>query len=234
VRPGAALSVANVNGRITVTGWDQPRIRVIADKKVERTDDADAKAVMAQLKVDMLQRDNAITVRTQEPKDHAGLWDFLFGNFHDASVTYEIYVPRGLKLALDNTNGALMVTGVEGALALETTNGRLELTRCGGTLDVETTNGRIEADLVSLDTRAASSFETTNGRIELTVPQALRADVDASTTNGSIDTDLPVATRSVGKTSLRGAINGGGAPLKLRTTNGGIRIHSGSAAAAAR
>lgn len=230
VRLGATLDVANVNGSITVSGWDQPRIRVIAEKVVDRTDSAEARSVMAQLKVEMSERGNSVSVRTVQPKDHAGLWDLLFGNWHDASVSYEIYVPRALEVDLETTNGALKLKEVQGTLKLETTNGRIELTRCGGAISAETTNGRIEADLLSLDAKGTNSLETTNGRIEVTVPATLHANVDAGTTNGSIESDLPIATRSMARTSLRGTVNGGGVPLKLRTTNGGIRIHASAGA----
>ena len=44
VRPGAAFSLTNTNGHITVRGWDQPRIRVHAVRHVESRD-ADAPSI---------------------------------------------------------------------------------------------------------------------------------------------------------------------------------------------
>jgi hypothetical protein len=58
------------------------------------------------------------------------------------------------------------------------------------------------------------------------VPANIAADVDAGTTNGSIKTDLPISTTRVDRNSLRGSINGGGTPLRMRTTNGGIAIRT--------
>jgi DUF4097 and DUF4098 domain-containing protein YvlB len=109
-------------------------------------------------------------------------------------------------------------------MKLETTNGKIEVLRCAGHLDAETTNGSIRAELTSVDAGQPMQFETTNGRISIALPATYGARVDASTSNGGIRTELPVATTAVDRNSLRGTINGGGAELKLRTTNGSIEI----------
>ncbi len=119
-------------------------------------------------------------------------------------------------------------------LKAETTNGHVRLDRCAGSIDASTTNGRITAELLSVERNHTNRLSTTNGRVELTVPTTLAADIDASTTNGSIESDLPVATHTFGKHSLRGTINGGGAPLRISTTNGSIEIHSIGAATVSR
>ncbi len=47
----------------------------------------------------------------------------------------------------------------------------------------------------------------------------------ARTTNGSVRTDFPITVQgTLRKNRLDGEINGGGAALELRTTNGSIRI----------
>jgi DUF4097 and DUF4098 domain-containing protein YvlB len=98
--------------------------------------------------------------------------------------------------------------------------------RCAGSLDASTTNGSINAELTSVTRGHRLRFETTNGRISVALPASLAVDVDADTTNGSIRSDLPVATTRISRNSLRGTINGGGTPLELRTTNGGIEIRT--------
>jgi DUF4097 and DUF4098 domain-containing protein YvlB len=114
--------------------------------------------------------------------------------------------------------------GRDGRLQRGNDDGRIELTRCGGSIDATTTNGRITADLVTIAKGKSLALETTNGRISISVPSNLAADVDAGTTNGKIHTDLPVETRHIDRNTLRGKINGGGTPLRLRTTNGSIEI----------
>lgn len=229
-RPGALLQVDNTNGSITIASWDQPKIRVRAEKVVDRADDAEARQIMKQLRVDMTPRgDGGLSIATQTPRNNSlGIFDILLGHWVQAKVTYEITVPRSMSLDVTDVNGHVEVTGVTGDLKIETTNGRIEMARCGGTADVSSTNGRIIAELVSINPQRQSRFDTTNGRVVLTVPSNLAAEVDASTTNGGINSDLPVLTRGTNRHSLRGTINGGGAKLKIRTTNGSIEIHSGN------
>ena len=229
VRAGSRFTLDNVNGKISITSWDQPRIRVQAMKSVERTDPDDAKKALAELKIEMTPSDGGLAVRTIVPKQNStGLWDMMFGNFNNATVHYEVTVPRNTNVEVSNTNGHIHVAGVNGAFQVETTNGRIELDRCGGSFDVETTNGAVEAKLTSLDAQKPLKIETTNGRIEIALPASVRANVDASTTNGSIETEMPLtlAAKSNDRHSLRGTINGGGASVSLRTTNGGISIRT--------
>lgn len=210
VRSGAKLALDNVNGRITITSWDQPRIRVRAEKSIERTDAKDAKQAMAELRVEMEATADGVSVKTVMPKKNsAGLWDFMFGNFNSATVIYEVTVPRVTNVDVSNTNGRIQMSGVTGVL------------------HVETTNGAVKAELATLDPARPTRIETTNGRIDLTLPRTTRGSIDAETTNGKVQSDVPVTVRSSDKNSLRGTINGGGgASLRLRTTNGGIQIHA--------
>ena len=88
VRPGAAVSLTNVNGRITVKAWDQPRVRVIALKEVEADRDEVQKA-MNELRVEMQPRDGGLVITTHYPNEgrghHGGsLFGWLFGDDVDA------------------------------------------------------------------------------------------------------------------------------------------------------
>lgn len=225
VRPGAKVVLTNVNGRVTVTAWDQPKVRVVAEKEVH-ADRGEVKEALRNLRVEMQPRDGGLVVTTHDPRsgDGGGFFDWIFGDHVSREVTYELTVPRTMSIEVDNTNGSIHVTGVAGAHDLETTNGKIEVSRCGGSLDASTTNGSIHAELVKVAKGQPMLFHTTNGRIEVVVPADFAANVDADTTNGSIHTDLPISTTHVGRNALRGTINGGGASLRLRTTNGGISI----------
>jgi len=228
VRPGALMSLANVNGHITIRAWDQPRVRIQAAKRVKASGSENAKQAMAALKIEIVPSDGGLRVTTRYPKrgDGFGLLDWMFGSHVNASVTYEVMVPRTMNLDLDNTNGGIDVSDVRGSHRVDTTNGRINLERCSGDIEAETTNGGIRAELLEVTAGKSMRLSTTNGRISLTAPPTLAAHVDASTTNGSINSDLPVTTTHAGRHSLRGNINGGGPELRLRTTNGSIEIRA--------
>lgn len=230
VRPGGSFSLENTNGAVTINAWDQPRIRVVAERKIERGSEAEAKAAMAQMSVKFAATADRVAVTTEMPKEHGGgLFDFLLGNSGESSVTYRVSVPRSLRVDVDNTNGSVSVAGVQGVLKLGTTNGAIELVRCGGAVDLSTTNGRITAELLTIDPRGPNHIETTNGRVEVSIPSSAKASLDAETTNGRVESEIPVTTREMDKSALRGAMNGGGTQLTIRTTNGSISIHASRA-----
>ena len=226
VKPGATVAVSNVNGRIAVSSWDQPKVRVIAYKEAQG-DREDAQEALKELRVEMQQRNGGVTVITHHPRRHDGvssIFSWLLGDHVDMNVRYEVTVPRTMNLDVRNTNGSIHLTGINGRHEVGTTNGRIELAACAGSVDASTTNGAIRAQLTRVSKGESLRFETTNGRIEVEVPKDLAANVDADTTNGSISTDLPITATRTDRNSLRGTINGGGTELRLRTTNGGIAI----------
>ncbi len=225
VRSGVTVSVDNTNGSVTVTSWDQPRVRIHAVKKVSGGSEESAREALAQLKVDIRTTADAVIIDTKYPHQNGtGFLDFLMGDSHSADVSYELTVPRAANVKLETVNGAIRLSDVNGSADLETTNGRVEVIRCAGTVDADTTNGAIRVELTQVTPGKAMKFETTNGGITLVVPSSLAATVDAETTNGSIHADLPITTRDFSKHAVRGTINGGGPELSLHTTNGSIEI----------
>lgn len=231
VRPGASVVLSNVNGRVEISAWDQPRVHVVASKKVDGDRDEVA-AVLRELRVEIQPKDGGVVITTHYPKRNQGfhsIFDWLLNEHVSAEVRYEIRVPRQMNVEVDNTNGTVRLSDVTGVFDLETTNGKIEVVRCSGTIEAATTNGGIDVELVRVNKGQALTFETTNGRIEVSLPGDLAANVDASTTNGSIKSDIPVSTRSFDRNSLRGTLNGGGTPVRLRTTNGGISIRAAAA-----
>ncbi|HEX7706791.1 MAG TPA: DUF4097 family beta strand repeat-containing protein [Thermoanaerobaculia bacterium] len=228
VRAGSMVELSNVNGRVTVGSWDQPRVRVIARKQVKASS-GDAEKILHALRVEMQPQDGGLVVNTHFPKRHSDggtIFDWLLGNNVEANVQYDVTVPRNMNLTVRNTNGAIEVRQVDGKLKVGTTNGKIALEDCGGSLEASTTNGGIRADFRSVAPGQPFRLQTTNGRIEISLPQSIAADLDASTTNGSIRSDLPVTTTGMSRNTLRGTINGGGTPVRLRTTNGGISIRT--------
>ena len=214
-----------MNGRIVVSSWDQPRVRIHAVRKAE------SREVLDKVVVDVRGGGGDLSIVSKMPsKGESGFLDFLFGDGGNASIDYELTVPRTGDVKVENTNGSITLTDVSGRIELSTTNGRIEAVRCSGTINASTTNGSIRAELLQVSSGKAMEFETTNGSISVTVPPSFAATVDADTTNGSIKTDLPVTTRSFSRRELRGTLNGGGPQLSLHTTNGSIEIRSNAAA----
>lgn len=220
----ATVGVDNENGSITVQSWDRGEIRVEAEKTVDGSVDS-AKKAMAELRIDVREEGDALRIRTVGPKEgDGGFFGWLAGSNVEASVRYTITVPRKTSLDLETVNGRIEVRDVEGVMDLETTNGKIEVVRASGRVNAETTNGGIDVQLTAT-TSGPMELETTNGGVQLELPASFRANLDARTTNGSIKSDFPITVQgTIDRNRLSGAINGGGEALRIRTTNGGIKV----------
>src|SRR5690349_1500413 len=74
VRPNATFSLDNVNGRVTITSWDQPRIRVHADKSADGGDSDDVRTALREVRVDIQSRPDRVAVKTIEPERSFGFF----------------------------------------------------------------------------------------------------------------------------------------------------------------
>lgn len=224
VPAGTSLSVENVNGPVTVSSWDRPQILLSAEKRVRAGSESAATDALSELKIVIEHRNGELHIHTRHPRrDSGGILRWLVGQDVDASVSYELTVPRNLDVSLETVNGPVQVSGVNGRLSLETVNGRIQIVESGGAIDASTVNGSISAELLRVSPDEMS-FGTVNGRVTLALPASIQADLDVRTVNGAIDSQLPVTMTASSKRHLRGTINGGGPALEVRTTNGGVTI----------
>ena len=76
----------------------------------------------------------------------------------------------------------------------------------------------------SLTTDGDNSFTTVNGDIDVLFRGEPDVAIDARTTNGSAKSDRPILATTTERTRLVGKYGAGSAKLKMRTTNGSIRI----------
>jgi hypothetical protein len=201
------------NGNIEVEAYDGREVRVTA-RVLARAGSESASRDMAR---NVVVRTAGGAVRTEGPR--------RTGN-HGWSVSVRVQVPAGTGIEATTTNGNISVTGAQAAVAARTTNGNITLSGVARRVDARSTNGRIRVSMGS-DMRGFEGIEarTTNGAVHVELPAQLAADLDVSTTNGSITTELPVAVQGrVERRRLTGSIGAGGPPIRVRTTNGSVRI----------
>ncbi len=242
LKPGAVVTLRNVNGGVTFEAWDREEVRVEAVKKVKAGTEEAARKTMSQVQIEVNSDPKGLRIETKVPKQGSGFFDWLFNNQVNVDVTYQVHVPRRVAVDAETVNGGVTLAGTHGRVRVETTNGGIDLkdvegdvnvsstnggisaTRISGAVKAGTTNGAIEADLLFFPDGSDLQFETTNGGISVRLPRDARLSVDASTTNGRVDSDFEVPGAQKGKRSLQGDINGGGGKLALSTTNGSIEI----------
>lgn len=207
------------NGSVTIKGWNQNTVLVRARVEAWGDDDSAAADVARQVRVEV----TAGRVRAEGPEFRGGL--FRDDN-RGWAVSFEVFTPHNTDLNASTHNGAITIADIRGRLSFETHNGAAKLTRVAGEVSGGTHNGAVNVEL------AGTSFdgqrlevETHNGAVTLAMPSNYSARVETSTHNGGIDTDFPVTlTGRMDRKNMSFNVGSGGAPIRLSTHNGGIRV----------
>lgn len=154
----------------------------------------------------------------------------------------------------ESHNGEIFLEDINGNVSAQTHNGDIELFSITGDISTEshnggitidnaysddiraqTHNGRIRGEFV-MDEDGRYEFTTYNGSINLTVPEDSKFDLIAHSRRNSFSSDFPVIDdderggryrrRGSRSTTISSTVNGGGASLRISTSNGSIRLRS--------
>jgi hypothetical protein len=213
--PGGPLTVdAGNNGGIRVEGWDGSTIRVQAIIQANAREEARARQLASGVQI------QAGGGRVSATGPEAGRREWW-------SVSYRISVPRRNDLDLRANNGGITINGVSGTIKFDTNNGGVKLADLGGEVRGETHNGGLTVTLGGQQWDGQGiDVETTNGGVTIEIPDGYNADLETRTVNGGFKTDSPLTIQ--GELSPRRGISttlgSGGAPVRVRTTNGGLKI----------
>ncbi len=177
-RPDGLVTVSNVSGSVTVTGWNRNEVEVIGDlgRGVE------------ELVIDSSGRVTDIEVE-------------LRGRSHgwDGNARLEIRVPEGSSLDIEVVSAEVEVTNVHGDVTIESVSGSIEIESSSKAVDLESVSGSIEVEgeFERLDAESVSGrvqvrgtaqevdLSTVSGELELRVDGIRRGDL--STVSGSIE-----------------------------------------------
>lgn len=206
------------NGGISVRGENRSDILVRACVQAWGSSEEAAKSLASSVRVN-----TGSVIKADGPSENG--W----------SVSYEILAPRNSNLNLRAQNGGLSVKGIDGSMELATTNGGVNVADVAGDVKGRTMNGGINVALVGSGWKGSGlDLQTTNGGVNLAIPSNFAANVEAGTVNGGFSSDFPGLQVEKSDDNRYGpqpkkvnaSINGGGANIRVVTTNGGIRISS--------
>ena len=214
--PAGPLNVdAGQNGGVHVEAWDRNEIRVRAIVRGSARSDARAREITNQVQI---QAGSGRVYATGPDLDRREWW----------SVSYRINVPRKNDLDLSATNGGITIIGVTGNLRFDTTNGGVRLQDLGGRVSGDTRNGGLTVQLAGQRWDGEGiDVETSNGGVTLEIPDGYNAELETRTVNGGLRIDFPITVQGE-LTSRRGittTLGSGGPPVRVRTTNGGVKIN---------
>jgi DUF4097 and DUF4098 domain-containing protein YvlB len=206
------VTIQNLYGDVTVTGWDRDEVLVEAVKRasdLRRLDDAH---------IVVEPSEGGLSIRTLYAGSETG---------NPASVEYRITVPRSTRLdQIRLINGVLAIAGVSGSVKASSVNGGIRAQRMGGQVDLSTVNGTLDAEFDRISRANPISLTSVNGAIRLSIPSGAGASLTAHNRSGGIDSEFGRAARASDGHSLRTTVNHGGASIRLDNINGGISIHS--------
>lgn len=121
---------------------------------------------------------------------------------------------------LHTSGGSIKVTHCTCELEVNTSGGGIHLEDIDGKVTAKTSGGGITAQVRS---NRGISLKTSGGGITLLLPANVRASIDAL--GGRAKSSIPLTSTEIAADNrLQGEINGGGEPIFLRTSGGGIRI----------
>ncbi len=216
---GGRLSVANVNGSITVSGGSGDSVEIVAVKE------ANTQELLDRIEIDISHKADAIVIETDLPDSNG--WFNKSGS--GLKVTYDITVPAATNLDMVKTvNGKVEVSGVAGKVIAKSVNGKLSLSDLASDASLSTVNGSVRASFARLEGQQKVTAETVNGSVTIRLPENADVEVSADTLNGSIngrDFGLKTDKGFVGS-DLNGNIGDGSARLNIDTLNGTIKIRS--------
>jgi len=200
---------AEPNGGIHVRAWDGDGIRLRA-----RVDARARSGERAEELVNEVELESDGTIRAHGPRTGRREW---------WSVSFELFVPRGVDLDLRSMNGGIEITGVHGRIVFQSVNGGVALSGVGGDVRGHTTNGGLDITLEGtawdgegLDVR------TTNGGVDLSIPEGYDARLETSTVNGGLQAQFPVTLQGRIGRDMTLDLGRGGRTIRVRTTNGGV------------
>jgi hypothetical protein len=241
VQPGGRLRLETEGGEIRVSPSADNVVKVTAREKIRATSEAEADELLKRLDLTIEQNGNDVTATAKYERPAMGLH---FGSWPPVTVDFIVSVPASFASDLRTSGGGVTLEGAQGAVNLRTSGGNIAVGVVAGETELSTSGGGIRVDAVEGSLRASTSggsiraafagplkgdcsLSTSGGSVKVTVDKTAAFRLDASTSGGSVEAEgltLTLEKLGRGRTQLAGAVNGGGALLKLRSSGGDVMV----------
>ncbi len=168
-----SLDLSNIAGDITVTGGGGDVVRIEAVKRARARAESDSKALLDEMRIEVIELSNRVEVRTVYPRNRRN---------YSGSVDYTISMPSGANATLRSISGDMRVTNVKGELRAETVSGDLVTSGATRLSLVKSVSGDIQV------TDAAADGEVTVSTVsgDLTVRGLKARSLDLGSVSGDV------------------------------------------------
>jgi hypothetical protein len=226
--PGGKVGVSlGVPGSIRVVGWKQGTVRMEAEKIVFYAPGEKAREFLAEPPVRIRHNDTSVTIGVSGTPEPPAILE----------VNLTLYVPGDrTDIVIQMQQGDLSVEGVNGWIEATLGEGSLDVRSVSGYFSASTLKGDISVEMSDLRWRGQEfAALTREGAVELRLPVGYSAALQLETRDGTIAVDYPpqevdgelLPPEIVIKDStqlLRASVGDGGAPVKLTTQSGDVRL----------
>lgn len=178
------FDLQNVSGDIAVTGGGGDDVRIEAIKRVRHPNEAEGKALLSEITIDVQERSGRVDVRTEYPRrrNWAG------------GVDFTVSVPRDASVTLRSVSGTVKVSNINGELRADTVSGDVITTSTRRLRTLKTVSGDVEISDAEAEELSASSVSG-----DVTVNRLKASGFDAQT----VSADLRLTDIEVERASLR-------------------------------
>ena len=229
---GSSVEIANVSGDINLVGYEGSAVVVSAFKEGRDRD-------MVEVEDESTQ--GRVVLRAKYPNDCRNC---------EASIRFEVRVPRSANLAFDKittASGNVKAEGFAGRLHLSTASGDVTVRAVGGeikassasgtvrvhdatgTVNASTASGNVEVELTRVDGAGDMKFSSASGDVHVRLPSSIDARVSMSTASGDIETNFPIEVkrdRYNSSSRAEGQLGSGARMLKISSASGNVSLKS--------
>ncbi len=244
---GGTISISNVSGDVSVTGYSGSSIAVSAYREgrdkdlVQIVDDSTADHVA--LKVQYPQGSGSVQAsvrfvvqvpqgsRFQFDKISTASGDITFAGvagdikINTASGDVKINQVEG-NVQANTASGDMEITQVHGNVQVNAASGDIKVLNAAGMVSAKTASGDVDVELTRIEGTGELKFASASGDVTVKAPAQLDALVDMTTANGSIKTDFPLTVEDLqdhGK-KAHGQLGSGAVQMKISTASGDIKL----------
>ena len=210
---GATFDLTNVAGDIVITGGGGNDLRIDAVKRVRSQDDADAKAQLQAIEIEIVELSNRVEVRTIYPR--------LQRRNAIGVVDYTVALPQDASVTVKSVAGDVRVTNVKGELRAESVNGDVTVSDAPNVAALKSVSGNVQ--LTNAASESSLDVNTVGG--DLTVRGLKARTLDVASVSGALRLDN-IESERVSVRTVRGNVEFGG--MLARNGRYQFTAHSGN------
>lgn len=195
------LEVQNLNGSISVEGYDGDKVLLEVEKIITASTTTDLELGKKEIGVKVFQEGNKLVVYPDSPNMHYKDGRFTSKNCqhweespYDHTLNFKVKMPKSNRLKVGAiNNGEVLVKNTNGDyIEAHNINGGIELMNITGETKVHCINGKVNISYAD-NPKVASTYYSLNGDINITYQKDLSADIAFKSMNGELFTDFDIA-----------------------------------------